>query len=58
MGTLILGKRIPPLTGMVDASVAEESNVLIFRPVLKIVASEICDFSLGSSFASFIVAMQ
>ena len=56
VGTLIFGKRIPPLTSLVDASVVGESNLLIFRPILKI-ASENHNFSSGSFFASSILAM-
>ena len=43
------------LTGIVDASVVEESKLVIIRPVLKI-ALEIINFSSASSFASSIVA--
>ena len=56
--TLSFGKCISTLTGMVhvDTFVAEESNLLSFKPVLNI-ALEICDFSSGSSFAFSIEAM-
>ena len=42
VGTLIFGKHIPSLIGMVGASIAEESKLLMFTPVIRRVL-EICD---------------